>query len=134
MVAILIVGAVLASITQVLALAASQRRSSMRRTIATREVGNLMEDLMSRPWDDLTPEHLADIPLSDSCRHHMPEAQLQIDVIDEDDPEAGLSSHFESRSVSNQTKERESMSTEQHERRYEDVDFGDDLPAFEPDT
>ncbi len=89
MVAILIVGAVLASITQVLAMAASQRRSSMRRTIATREVGNLMEDLMSRPWDDLTSEHLADIPLSASCRHHMPEAQLQIDVIDEDDSEAG---------------------------------------------
>ena len=85
----LIVGAVLVSITQVLAMAASQRRSSMQRTMATREVGNLMEDLMSRPWEDLTPEQLADIPLSESCRRHMPEAKLQIDVTDEDDSEAG---------------------------------------------
>jgi hypothetical protein len=89
MVAMLIVGAVLVSIAQVLAMAASQRRNSMQRMIATREVGNVMEDLMTRPWEDLTPERLANTPLSELCRRHIPEARLRIDVTGEGDSEAG---------------------------------------------
>ncbi len=89
MVAMLIIGAVLISIAHVLAMAASQRRNSMQRTIAAREVGNVMEDLMTRPWKDLTPERLANFPLSELCRRHMPEARLRIDVSDEEGSENG---------------------------------------------
>jgi hypothetical protein len=89
MVAMLIVAAVLVSITQVLAMAASQRRNATRRTVATREVGNLMEDVMSRPWEEVTTQRLADIPLSEACRYHMPDAQLHVEVTDEDESEAG---------------------------------------------
>jgi hypothetical protein len=85
MVAMLIVGAVLVSITQVLAMAANQRRNSMQRSIATREIGNVMEALMTRPWEDLTPGRLANAPISELCRRHIPEARLRIDVTDEGD-------------------------------------------------
>ena len=85
MVAILIVAAVLVGVAQLLAMVASQRRSAQQRSLATREAGNLMEDVMTRRWSDLTPDALAEIQLSDQCRQGLPDAELHIDVSPEDD-------------------------------------------------
>ena len=85
MVAILIVAAVLVGVAQLLALAASQRRNAQQRGLATREAGNLMEDLMTRPWSDLTPDSLAQIQLSEQCHQLLLDAELRIEVRPEDD-------------------------------------------------
>ena len=85
MVAILIVAAVLVGVAQLLAMAASQRRNAQQRSLAAREAGNLMEDLMTRPWSDLTPDSLAEIQLSDPCLQRLPDAELRIEVGAEND-------------------------------------------------
>jgi len=85
LVAILIVAAVLVGVTQLLAMVASQRRSAQLRSLAAREAGNLMEDLMTRPWSDLTPDTLAKVQLSEPCLQRLPDAELQIEVSAEDD-------------------------------------------------
>ena len=85
LVAILIVAAVLLGVAQLLAMVASQQRNAQQRSLAAREAGNLMEDLMTRPWGDLTPDSLAEIQLSDPCRQRLPDAELKIEVGAEDD-------------------------------------------------
>jgi hypothetical protein len=51
--------------------------------LAAREAGNLMEDLMSRPWSEITPENTAAVELSESCRQYLPDAQLRVEVVSE---------------------------------------------------
>lgn len=80
--------AVLAAVTQLLALASHQQRIAAQRAVAVREAGNLMEDLMSRPWADVTAEKTAVIALSDSCRETLPGGRLQVSVASEDQPAA----------------------------------------------
>lgn len=78
--------AVLAAVAQLLALASQQRRVAAQRAAAVREAGNLMEDLMSRPWADVTTEKLATVALSESCRRSLPGGRLQVAVESEDKP------------------------------------------------
>ncbi len=78
--------AVLAAVAQLLALASQQRRVAAERAVAVREAGNLMEDLMSRPWADVTAEKLSEVALSDSSRRSLPGGRLQVTVASEDKP------------------------------------------------
>jgi len=82
-IAIAIAAAVLAGVAQLVALASNQRRISERRATAVREVGNLMENLMSRPWAEITPEKLAAVELSNECSENLPDARLQVEVSSE---------------------------------------------------
>jgi Tfp pilus assembly protein PilV len=84
MVGILIIGVVLAGIAQMLTLAAAQRRTGTQRAAAALEAGNLMEDLMTRPWQELTAEGPAGPPVSEWCLHHVPDARLDVDVTQEE--------------------------------------------------
>lgn len=79
-IAIGLAAVVLGGVAQLVAVSASQQRISERRSTAVREVGNLMEDLMSRPWNDVTPEKVADTRPSEWCRQTMPDARLRVDV------------------------------------------------------
>jgi hypothetical protein len=80
--------AVLAAVAQLLALASQQRRVAAQRAAAVRAAGNLMEDLMSRPWADVTAEELAAVALSESCQHNLPGGRLQVAVASEDESTA----------------------------------------------
>ncbi len=75
----LIVGA-----TQLLLMATQQRRLARQYTIAAQEAGNLMEHVVSRAWENTTPEKLASIALPDTCTTHLPGADLSVEVADED--------------------------------------------------
>jgi len=79
-VAIALAVAVIAAVTQILLLAAGQRRHTEQRTAAVWEVGNLMEDFLTRPWPDLTAEKLTATELSATCRRTLPDARLQVQV------------------------------------------------------
>jgi Tfp pilus assembly protein PilV len=85
-VALVIALAVLATVGQLLALAAGQRRAAAERAAAVREAGNLMEEVMARPWAQITPDNLAELSLSESCRQRLPGAQLQWETTIEDEP------------------------------------------------
>jgi len=84
-IAVVIAAAVLTGVAQLVALASHQRRISERRAVAVREVGNLMENLMSRPWAEITTEKLADVELSDECSENLPDVRLHVEVSSEDD-------------------------------------------------
>ena len=70
---------------QLLVLVAQQRRMARQYAAATREAGNLMENLLGRSWDDTTTEALASTQFSDEGRAQLPEASLSVDVADEDE-------------------------------------------------
>jgi hypothetical protein len=44
-----------------------------------------MENLMSRPWAELTSEKLAAVELSDECSENLSDARLQVEVSSEGD-------------------------------------------------
>jgi len=83
-VALVIALAVLATVGQLLSLAAGQRRATNQRATAVREAGNLMEHALARPWVEIRTEELTKLPLSASCRQGLPEAQVRWDVTEED--------------------------------------------------
>jgi hypothetical protein len=78
--AILLVTIALGGAAQLLGLVSQQRLVAQRREAAQLETGNLMESLMTRPWEELTSEGLADEPLSEACLDLLPDARLRVDV------------------------------------------------------
>lgn len=64
-----------------------QRRMMSQRLVATREVGNLMEDFMTHSWEELTTETLSQTSLSEACLQKLPDAELQVAVTQEEDAE-----------------------------------------------
>ena len=91
--------ALVVGIAQLLTMVAQQRRLGRQYAVAVGEVGNLMEDLVSRRWADTTPERLADVRLSQACSRCLPEAKLQVDVADESDDVRRISIQIEWNSV-----------------------------------
>jgi len=83
--AVVLAGAILASVVQIMAFSAQLSRSQRQRLTATREVANLMEQLMARSWDNLTPAAAAEVELSAACQTALPAAQLEIAVQPADD-------------------------------------------------
>ena len=84
--AVAIVAAALLSVMQLLAVVGQQRRDAEQRRTATREVANVMEQLLAQPWEDVTAERLAALELSADCRRVMPDARLRAEVADEAGP------------------------------------------------
>ncbi len=80
---------VLGGVAQLVAVASNQQRISERRRAAVREVGNLMEDLMSRVWTDVTPENMSAVEPSKWCRQTLPDARLSVDVNSESEEDEG---------------------------------------------
>lgn len=78
--------AVLATIAHLLALAAGQRRVTEQRAVAVLEAGNLMEQIMARPWTELVTEKLGQMALSESCRQRLPDARLRVEGTAEGEP------------------------------------------------
>jgi Tfp pilus assembly protein PilV len=64
--------------------AAAQRQSTDQRLTAMREAENIMERLSVRPWSELTPETLSKQSLSPEIQRFMPDAELKIDIADEE--------------------------------------------------
>lgn len=85
LIAVVLAAAVVVTVAQMLALVAQQRRGAQQRSVAAHEAGNLLEDFASRPWTELTAEHLATIPLSAECRQCLPDAALRVEVQAEPD-------------------------------------------------
>lgn len=77
--------ALVVGIAQLLTMVAQQRRLARKYAVASQEAGNLMEDLVSRPWAETTAERLASVSLSPACRRCLPEAKLAVDVAGEGD-------------------------------------------------
>jgi Tfp pilus assembly protein PilV len=71
-------------IAQLLSTVLQQRRLARQHAVATQEVGNLMEDVVSRDWAKTTQDDLASVALSEACRTCLPDAALSVDVADED--------------------------------------------------
>ena len=66
---------------------ASQRRGLEARRMAIQEVGNVMERLCARPWEELTPEAVGQVQLSADASRALSGGELQIDVLQPgDDP------------------------------------------------
>jgi hypothetical protein len=84
-VAIALSGVVLAGISQLLGLAAQQRHAAQQRFVARHELDNWMESAMSLPWDQLTAEGLATAQLSELAHHRLPQAELHIKAVDENE-------------------------------------------------
>jgi hypothetical protein len=76
---------VFAGVAQLVGVVAHQRRVGQQKSVAQREAGNLMEDLMSRPWSELVPETTSNIGLSEECERCLPDAKLQVEITAEDE-------------------------------------------------
>ena len=77
--------ALVVGIAQLLTMVAQQRRLARQYSVAVREAGNLLEDLVSRSWADTTAEQLASVDLSEACRRGLPDASLEVHVVPESD-------------------------------------------------
>jgi len=62
---------------------AARRRAAEDRRAAMREAANVMERLAVRPWNELTPEAVADLRLSNEAANALRGATLKIDVTDQ---------------------------------------------------
>ena len=81
--AILVVMAVIAAACQLLYLVGNQRRNSGYRMIAEFETANVMELVLSRNWNELSPGS-PKLELSRYCQERLPDPRLRIDVVTDD--------------------------------------------------
>jgi hypothetical protein len=72
---------VVASIAQLLAVASRQWVASEQRSLAVRETGNAMEEVLSRPWAGVQNDKLSDIGLSQTGKELLPDAKLKVTAI-----------------------------------------------------
>ena len=77
-VSILLVASLGSLIVGALVSRARQQRAIDRRELVVAEAGNLMEQLTSLSWNDLTRERLAPLKLSDNLRQSIPAATLAV--------------------------------------------------------
>jgi prepilin-type N-terminal cleavage/methylation domain-containing protein len=87
-VAAAIMGVLLTVSLQLLTALGVQRRDAQRRLAAAVEVGNLLERIAARPWDEITSEKVAGEKISDAVRGRLPGAELKIDVKTTKEPNA----------------------------------------------
>ena len=78
--AMLVLAVAMAVTVQILGWLAAERRSAERRQSAADEAANVLERLTLRPWDDLTPEAVRGVPLSDQARRVLPDGALSVQV------------------------------------------------------
>ncbi len=80
----ILLGAVFSSLAPILGSVNRLRQSGERRQLALLEVANLMEELSTRPWAQLTAEGTEGIVLSDAVAAALPDAELAIRITPED--------------------------------------------------
>jgi len=61
--------------------AAAQRRAIRQRQTAIQEAANVMERLSARPWEELSPQGVAGLELSQAARSLLPDGKLAVEVI-----------------------------------------------------
>lgn len=83
-VALLTVG--LVAVAQLLAVAARQRHETRWRAVATREVANVIEQVMALPWDQTTAAQSSEVALHPAAKALLPDAALEVEVTDVTDP------------------------------------------------
>lgn len=66
-----------------------QQRLLRQRLVAAEEAANLMERLTARPWSRLTAEAVADLQLSPEARLVLPEARVEIQIVEQAKPVVG---------------------------------------------
>jgi type II secretory pathway pseudopilin PulG len=81
-IAIILVGAVLAGIAQLLSAVSAQQRESERRLAALHEAANQMERLATLAWSELTSEGMGPRELSPEAAAALPQGSLRILVTD----------------------------------------------------
>jgi len=84
--ALLILSFAVGGLVQILAVAASQRRTSEVRRLALQEVANQAEHIALLPWGELTDERLAGRKPSDELLAAAPTATLTVTRIEEAGP------------------------------------------------
>lgn len=82
-IAIVIATAAILGTAQTLAIISHQRRELGRREVANREAGNLLEEIASRPWDELTADNLSALTLSEECQQRLEQPNLNVLVTPE---------------------------------------------------
>ena len=70
--------------TQLLLMVSQQQRLARQQVVADQAAGNLMEQIASTPWEETTSEKLASIALPEPSITQLPDANLSVDVVDED--------------------------------------------------
>ena len=63
---------------QMLTLTAVQRRGAERRSIALEEAANVTESLSSLTWEEMTPERIAQVRLSEAAQQILGDGALKI--------------------------------------------------------
>ena len=77
--------AAMAGIAQLMYQATRQYRVVSRHNLVALEAANVMENLMSRPWSEIASSEPALIELSPACRQAVPDAELRLEIVPEDD-------------------------------------------------
>jgi prepilin-type N-terminal cleavage/methylation domain-containing protein len=80
-VAVLVLAVMVSVCMRFLRALADQRRGLQNRRVAVEEVANVMERLGARPWEDLTPEAIGQVPLSAEAQRAIPGGKLEVDVL-----------------------------------------------------
>src|SRR5262245_51402802 len=81
--ALIVLGAAMAALLQLVALAAQQRRGMNERRLALLEVANQAERIALLPWGETAPDKLNSWQPSEDLRSVLPAAQCMIAVTDE---------------------------------------------------
>ena len=63
---------------QIMSLASRQCQMVENRRLAGLEAGNIMEQIMARPWEEIAPGEVSTFELSDACRQALPDAKLRV--------------------------------------------------------
>ena len=89
MIALALAAVILVSVAQLLGQSARQRQTLRQRQQAMLEAANLMEEIASRPWGDLSGD--SPLPeLSDTLHSLVPTATLSLDVRDSESTNSEL--------------------------------------------
>ena len=86
---------VIVGVAQLLAAVSRQCRLAQQRAVVVQEAGNVLEDLMSRTWEQITEEQLAAVKLSEDCRRWLPDAALRVELNSEDEDTKRISVHID---------------------------------------
>lgn len=85
LIAMLLAMAAMAGIAKLMTVAAKQYRILDLRSAASLEAANVMDDLMSRPWNEVTPDKQANIQMSAMFCQMIPKATLAVTILPEKD-------------------------------------------------
>ena len=79
-VTLVITSVAMVSGVKIMALANRQCRMVENRRLAGLEAGNILEQVMARPWDEIVPGEASTFALSDASRQTLPDAKLRVVV------------------------------------------------------